>query len=185
MRQEETAMGPSSFIWREIQLFFLLYEKEYFILKIWVTWYMSVIGILLEHPEVICQNANTSFTHFTKSFVFDTLTHTTFPPTEKSEGHKGDFSLFCLHPGPSCCTTGSAEKGRRRQSCPSESTAQVSSRLCFQRGSKGTARVKQRPGHTCTWTPLQLGYLLCNKWSVYQSEQVIWELCMNCTDVLH
>lgn len=75
MRQQEIAMGPTSFIWREIKPFIYFIWERIFHFKVWVTWYMSVIGILLEHPEVICQNANTTLIHFTKSFMFDTLTH--------------------------------------------------------------------------------------------------------------
>lgn len=75
MRQQETAMGPTSFILRKIQLFIYFIWERVSHFKLWVTWYMTVIGILLEHSEVICQIANTSFIHLTKSFKFDALTH--------------------------------------------------------------------------------------------------------------
>lgn len=52
MRQQKRAMGPTSFIWREIQLFIYFTWERIFHFKVLVTWYMSVTGILLEHPEV-------------------------------------------------------------------------------------------------------------------------------------
>lgn len=136
MRQEETAMGPTSFIWRKIQLFIYFIWERVFNFKLWVTWYMSVIGILLEHSEAICQNANTSFTHFSKALRLMLLptTHMTFPPTDKTDGQKGNFSLSCLHSGRSCprtdCTQHQKREREKGPAVPRADAWQVQAQSC-------------------------------------------------------